>query len=62
MDIKYAKFMRELWKLTDEIGGKGETDDRYAQVYMKLSGALNTAESNGLITYIETDEEDTYED
>lgn len=49
MSVRYLKFMLQLWKLAGEIGTKGEKDPRYAEVYRKLSEALDVAESNGLI-------------
>lgn len=56
MDIKYSKHMLELWELTGEIGALGETNEKYAIVYEKLSLALDAAENVGLITYHEIEE------
>ena len=50
-DPIYAEHMKELWELAGEIGTLGETQERYARVYMKLSDALDEAEASGLITY-----------
>lgn len=53
MSIKYSKHMLKLWQLAGEIGTLGETDPRYATVYIKLSEALDNAELSGLIKYEE---------
>lgn len=49
----YAPLMKKLWALAGEIGTLGEDDKRYAQVYKKLSDALDVAEANGLIKNVE---------
>lgn len=51
METRYSKHMLPLWKLAGEIGTIGEYDPRYAEVYKKLSEALDEAEATGLITY-----------
>lgn len=56
MKSKFEKHLKELWELAGEIGTLGESDDRYAAVYRKLSDALDVAEQTGLITYEETEE------
>ena len=53
MSVKYSKFMLTLWELAGEIGTKGEKDERYAEVYERLSEALDVAEEMGLITHKE---------
>ena len=55
MEIKYKKHMKELWKLAGEIGALGEADNAYAEVYAKLSQALDVAEEVKLIEYTEED-------
>lgn len=51
--VSYAPFMKRLWELAGEIGTKGETDDRYAKVYAKLSATLDVAEEVKLIEQVE---------
>lgn len=48
-----SKFIQQLWELAGEIGTMGETDDRYAAVYEKLSEALHITEEQKLITFDE---------
>lgn len=55
MLVKYAPKLKKLWNLAGEIGTLGETDARYAEVYAKLSDALDAAEQTGLIKYEEED-------
>jgi len=57
MNTKFEKHMEALWKLAGEIGTLGESDQRYAAVYAKLSEALDEAEATGLIV----NEDDTDE-
>ena len=61
MEVKYKKHMKKLWALAGEIGSLGEIDGRYEAVYEKLSEALDKAESNGLITHTEEEENATQE-
>jgi hypothetical protein len=56
METKFEKYMKTLWELAGEVGTLGETDDRYAAVYAKLSDALDVAEQTGLITNTEDKE------
>lgn len=57
MQVKYQKHMRALWRLAGEIGTLAECDVKgYAAVYEKLSLALDTAESVGLINYVDETE------
>lgn len=56
METKFEKHMKELWELAGEIGAMGESDDRYAAVYQKLSEALDAAERTKLITNSEMED------
>lgn len=57
MRTKFEIHMKKLWELSGQIGTKGETDERYAAVYAKLSDALDEAERTGLIVNEEVDNE-----
>lgn len=61
MNVKYKKHMKKLWSLAGEIGTLAESDKRYETVYMKLADALDAAESTGLITHTEEEENATQE-
>lgn len=61
MKTKYSKYLKKLWQISGEIGSLGEIDGRYEAVYEKLSEALDKAESNGLITHTEEEENATQE-
>lgn len=56
MLVKYSNLMRKLHNIAGEIGTLGETDERYATVYAKLSDALDAAEYEGLIAYSEDED------
>lgn len=47
--VKDCKLIKKLHALAGEIGTLGEYDNRYSDVYRKLSDALDVAEQNGLI-------------
>lgn len=53
---KFGKNIQALYELAGEVGTLGENDPRYADVYAKLSDALDAAEEAGLI-WNESDEE-----
>ena len=57
MQTKFAKHMKALHMLAGEVGTLGEEDGRYAEVYTKLSDALDIAEQVGLITNVEAEGE-----
>lgn len=49
MQTKFKPHMKALWELAGKIGTKGETNTQYADVYKRLSDALDVAEAVGLI-------------
>lgn len=59
MRVKYSKLMRKLYNIAHEIAVLSETyDGRYSKVYTKLSHALDVAEAEGLIVYLEDEDDD----